>query len=166
MSAGRISLILVNAAIALGAGVYGQPTLDQNQDVIRTVIMIFSILAGFLIIAMTMIVDSVLKEGIKWGQLVRIRPTLEKRLVRYTVMFLLYIVSLILALCTQFTINTDTVFVRCVQFAFVSLATFVLLASTTLPFTIIRIQRERLDLAIDRGRPETVKAALEREKKT
>ncbi|MDE2809840.1 MAG: hypothetical protein OXN90_15600 [Gemmatimonadota bacterium] len=156
----RIVLLILAFIVAVVGAIYCQPLLKENWEVIRMMIMVFSILAGFLIVAMTAIVDSVLKEKTTWSHLVFARATVNDRLVRYAMMFLFYIATLVLALGVQITKHLQCDWVEYLQMVFLTSSIFMLLLSCGLPFTMIRIQRERYETALDAERPKNIKDAL------
>ncbi|MEO1706908.1 MAG: hypothetical protein AAFR69_04165, partial [Pseudomonadota bacterium] len=129
---------------------------------------IFSILAGFLIAVITFIAEPTLQQARTWGELQRMKATVRRKLIRQMLLFFLYLLTLGIALAMFLTPPAMLELLKWLQTAFLGLATFVFLASFSLPGLLMKIQMERYEAALEDTRPKVVtdaKKAAEQAKK-
>nr|WP_318272566.1 hypothetical protein [Paracoccus saliphilus] len=155
----RLVKLIGAVAVSLYVGYRFQPAVADNKDAVNTVVTIFSILAGFLIAVITFVAEPILKQATDWNELQKMKDTVRRKLFRQKILFFLYLLTLGLALAMYLTPKEMVDVLRWLQMAFLSLATFVFLASFSLPGSLTRIQMERYDAALDASRPPVVSAA-------
>lgn len=158
------------AALGLSAfiGHRFQPMVSNNPDAVNTVVTIFSILAGFLIAVITFIAEPTLQQAKNWEELQHMKETVRRKLFRQKLLFFLYLLTLGIALAMYLTPPEKVDVLECLQMIFLGLATFVFLASFSLPGSLMKIQMERYEAALEDSRPKVVtdaKKAAERAKK-
>lgn len=160
-------------SIALGvAGFIGyrfQPMVSNNPDAVNTVVTIFSILAGFLIAVITFIAEPTLQAAKNWYELQQMKATVKRKLFRQKILFFLYLLTLGTALAMYLTPATSVRVLKWMQTVFLGLATFVFLASFSLPSSLMKIQMERYEVALENTRPRVVskaKTATEKARKS
>ena len=160
---------LVKLAIALGvAGFIGyrfQPMVFNNPDAVNTVVTIFSILAGFLIAVITFIAEPILQAAKNWQELQQMKATVKRKLCRQKILFFLYLLTLGIALAMYLTPAASVEVLKWMQTVFLGLATFVFLASFSLPSSLMKIQMERYEVALENTRPRVVSKAKSAAKK-
>lgn len=163
---------LAKLAVALGVSAFVgyrfQPMVSNNPDAVNTVVTIFSILAGFLIAVITFIAEPVLQQARNWHELLHMKETVRRKLFRQKLLFFFYLLTLGLALAMYLTPPEMVEVLRWLQTAFLGLATFVFLASFSLPGSLMKIQIERYEAALEDSRPKVVteaKKAAERVRK-
>jgi len=133
-----------------------QPLVANNADAVNTVVMIFSILAGFLIAVITFIAEPTLKQAKDWEELQQMKKTVRRKLFRHKLLFFLYLLTLGLALAMYLTPQAMIDLLKWLQAIFLGLATFVFLASFSLPGSLMKIQMERYEAALETSRPKVV----------
>lgn len=150
---GRL-LFLGAALVASGlTGWLGQPLISNNTDAINTIVTIFSILAGFLIAVITFIAEPALARAKDWQELQTLKPEVEKKLTRQSLLFVLYLATLGLALA-MFLVPDDCRNVLVwFERIFLGLAVFIFLLSFTLPGSLMKIQMERYESILSNSAP-------------
>ena len=160
---------LIKLACALGVSAFigyrFQPMVSNNPDAVNTVVTIFSILAGFLIAVITFIAEPTLRAAKSWNELQRMKETVRRKLFRQKMLFFLYLLTLGIALAMYLTPADSLEILKCLQMVFLSLATFVFLASFTLPGSLTKIQMERYEAALEETRPRVINDAKKAAKK-
>ncbi|MCT4655994.1 MAG: hypothetical protein N4A65_09320 [Cohaesibacter sp.] len=160
---------LTKLTIALGvSGIVGyrfQPMVSNNPDAVNTVVTIFSILAGFLIAVITFIAEPTLQAAKNWQELQQMKETVRRKLFRQKLLFFLYLLTLGTALAMYLTPPASVEVLKWLQMAFLGLATFVFLASFSLPGSLMKIQMERYEAALEETRPSVVTKAKKAAKK-
>ena len=152
----RIGKLCVALAVSAFVGLKFQPMVSNNPDAVNTVVTIFSILAGFLIAVITFIAEPTLQAAKDWQELQRMKETVRKKLFRQKILFFLYLATLGTALAMYLTPATSIELLKWLQVCFLSLATFVFLASFSLPGSLMKIQMERYEAALEDSRPKVV----------
>ncbi|MGB4114098.1 MAG: hypothetical protein WBK15_13775 [Yoonia sp.] len=160
----RLLMLLAGVAISAFIGVRFQPMISNNSDAVNTVVTIFSILAGFLIAVITFIAEPTLKQAKNWDELQHMKATIRRRIFRQKILFFLYLLTLGVALAMYITPIDQIKLLVCMQTLFLGLATFVFLASFSLPSSLMRIQMERYEAALESSRPAVVTDALKQAK--
>lgn len=155
----RLGKLLFAVAVSVFVGYQLQPMVSNNQDAVNTVVTIFSILAGFLIAAITFIMEPTLQQAKNWEELQHMKKTMQRRMFRQKILFFLYLLTLGFALAMYLTPASMIEITRWLQALFLGLATFVFIASFSLPGSLMRIQMERYEAALEQTRPEVVSDA-------
>lgn len=162
----RVVKLVVALAVAAFVGYRFQPMVSNNPDAVNTVVTIFSILAGFLIAVITFIAEPTLQGAKNWQELQKMKKTVHNKLFRQKMLFFLYLVTLGVALAMYLTPPASVEVLKWLQMAFLGLATFVFLASFSLPGSLMKIQMERYEAALEETRPKVVTDAQKAAKKT
>lgn len=158
----RIAKVIFAGLLSAFVGYYFQPRVANNPNAVNAVVTIFSILAGFLIAVITLIAEPVLKQAKDWQELQLMKSTIRRQLLRQNILFFLYLLTLGFALA-MFLTPTDFVQLQCwLQMIFLGLATFVFIASFTLPGALMKIQLERYEAALEETRPAVLKEATKK----
>lgn len=152
----RILKLAGAASISAYVGYRFQPMVSNNPNAVNTVVTIFSILAGFLIAVITFIAEPTLQQAKNWEELQLMKDTVRRKLFRQKVLFFLYLLTLGTAIAMFLTPAELTDILRWLRTAFLSLATFVFLASFSLPGSLMKIQMERYEAALEKSRPKVV----------
>ena len=163
----RIGKLLFALSISAFIGLRFQPMVSNNPDAVNTVVTIFSILAGFLIAVITFISEPTLQAAKNWEELQQMKETVRRKLFRQTILFFLYLLTLGIALAMYLTPPTSCLILQWLQTVFLGLATFVFLASFSLPSSLMKIQMDRYEAALEDTRPKVVtdaKKAAKRKK--
>jgi len=141
--------------ISGGAGYFLQPLISGNSDAVNTIVTIFSILAGFLIAVITFIGDP----GIRgWKELQIDKRAVEAKLRRHRMLFHLYLLTLGLALAMFLVPDTFCVAELWLERFFVGSATFVFLASFSLPGSLSALQMERYEVVLNSQLPQALRS--------
>lgn len=140
-------------------GYFFQPLVANNPNAVNTVVTIFSILAGFLIAVITLIAEPTLARAKDWQELQLMKATIQRKLRRQSILFFFYLLTLGIALVMFLVPDAATEVQRWLQTVFLGLATFVFLASFDLPGSLMKIQMERYEAAMDDTKPTVIKTA-------
>lgn len=163
----RMAKLILALAISAFIGWRFQPMVANNPDAVNTVVTIFSILAGFLIAVITFIAEPTLQAAKNWEELQQMKETVRRKLFRQKILFFLYLLTLGIALAMYLTPPTSCMILQWLQTVFLGLATFVFLASFSLPGSLMKIQMDRYEAALEDTRPKVVtdaKKAAKRKK--
>lgn len=155
----RLAKLVLALGISVFIGYRFQPMVSNNPDAVNTVVTIFSILAGFLIAVITFIAEPTLQQAKNWDELQHMKETVRRKLFRQKLLFFLYLLTLGVALAMYLTPPGMVEVLRWLQTAFLGLATFVFLASFSLPDSLMKIQMERYEAALEDSRPKVVTEA-------
>lgn len=156
----RLGKLALAITVSIAAGYFLQPMVSHNTDAVNTVVTIFSILAGFLIAVITLIVEPTLKQAKNWDELQLMKKTIRRKLFRQKLLFFLYLITLGVALGTFLVPDTYTELRRMLESVFIGLAFFVFLASFDLPGSLMNIQMERYEAEMDVTKPQVLKDAI------
>jgi hypothetical protein len=160
----RLAKLFTALGLSCYVGYRFQPMVADNSDAVNTVVTIFSILAGFLIAVITLIAEPTLQQARDWNELQVMKETVRRQLLRQKILFFLYLVTLGFALMMYLVPATMTDVMRWLQSAFLGLATFVFLASFSLPGSLMKIQMDRYEAALEDTRPSVVSEAKKKMK--
>jgi len=152
----RLAKLVFALGVSAFIGCRFQPMVSNNPDAVNTVVTIFSILAGFLIAVITFIAEPTLQAAKNWGELQQMKATVRRKLFRQNLLFFLYLLTLGMALAMYLTPSASVEVLKWLQTAFLGLATFVFLASFSLPGSLMKIQMERYEAALEETRPKVV----------
>ncbi len=145
----RTGFIIFAAIVAVASAYFGQPLVHENEQAINFLVTFFSILAGFMVAIITIVGDPVLLPSGTWRTAEMNRDKLENRLIRHKWLFILYLITLTLVFfsmllnknCPQITIWLER--------GFLFFGVFALILSMSLPGSLIKIQRERIEIEIE-----------------
>ncbi len=152
----RVARLAAAVIMSIFVGYEFQPMVANNPDAVNTVVTIFSILAGFLIAVITFIAEPSLQQAKNWGELQKMKKTVHRKLYRQTLLFFLYLLTLGLALAMYLAPAEMHGVQKLLQTLFLGLATFVFLASFTLPGSLMKIQMERYEALLKDSQPKVV----------
>ncbi|SPZ07590.1 Uncharacterised protein [Pseudomonas luteola] len=156
----RIVFLFISIVISIFAGINGQQFIHMNKDAVDIIINTFSILAGFLMTALTFVIEP--KPGAKiWRADAARRQNFHNRLVRYKWLFVIYLLVLGLAFITMAVGGDEkkqyTDIIIFLEKVYLSLACFAFLVSLSLPGQLMKFQMERYEELIEakkKGEPE------------
>ncbi|WP_072504924.1 hypothetical protein [Phaeobacter porticola] len=150
----RIISLVGLLVLSIVSGYFLQPLVSGNKDAINTIVTIFSILAGFLIAVITFIGDPGLRG---WKELQLDKRSAQAKLSRHRMLFHLYLLTLALALAMFLVPETYITTQLWLERFFVGSATFVFLASFSLPRSLSALQMERYETALAEQLPDFLK---------
>ncbi len=153
----RLSVLLIGAIVSLSAGYYLQPMISGNKEAINTIVTIFSILAGFLIAVITFIADPVIKAANGWQDLQHKKRNVRNKIFRHRLLFYFYLISLGLALSMFLLPSTFVKTTIWLERGFLTVSTFVFLASFKLPGSLMDLQMARYEAELEDKKPEVLK---------
>jgi len=134
-----------------------RPLVRGNADAVTLLATVFSILAGLLIGIVTLLSDASLVPEGGWRVAVLARPVLQRRLQRHRLLFLVYLLTLVLLLASTLVPDAWDNTLATIETAYLFFATIGFLYSFRLPWTLARIQTERLDAVIEERRQDATK---------
>lgn len=154
----RLFILLTGVAVSLCAGYFLQPMISGNKEAINTIVTIFSILAGFLIAVITFIADPVIKGANGWQDLQLKKRNVRNKIFRHRLLFYFYLISLGLALAMFLLPSTFIKTTIWLERGFLTVSTFVFLASFKLPGSLMDLQMARYDAELEDKKPEVLKS--------
>lgn len=154
---GKRGIYIIVSAIGSGTLAYIFPTaLQQSESALEGIISVFSILAGVLVAVMSIIGDpSMLLSG-NWRLGYENAKAIQKRISNYALLIALYVIVLIGVLILMMMKDAS---VDGFKWAYIIVqigATFGLLLSIPLPFSLMAIQKDRMDQEIRRRRTPSI----------
>ncbi|WP_319772806.1 hypothetical protein [Breoghania sp.] len=155
----RITKIVILLFISCFVGYRFHPTVQNNPNAVNTIVTVFSILAGFLIAVITFVTEPILKQAKDWSELSLMKETVRRKLFRHQILFFLYLLTLGIALAMYLTPPGMTQVLKWLETVFLGLATFVFLASFSLPGSLMKIQMERYEAALEEKLPKVISNA-------
>lgn len=126
------------------------PFLEASPATLAGIVSVFSILAGVLVAVISIIGDpSMLLPG-NWRVGYVHAQTIQDRIAEYAHLVLIYVIVLVLVLtCTLLQENKVTVLPWAFE-ALAGLTVFALMLSLPLPYSLMAIQKERMDQEVQR----------------
>jgi hypothetical protein len=139
--------LLVSIFAGIAVGIYGKAFFHENKEARDVIVMVFTILAGFLIAVMTLLGDQSVLPG-AWRIAEVKREVIRAKLIQQKWMFYLYLMTLsMIFVCTilgkQWPAVTDVV--ERVYFGF---ATTAFLLSFRLPAVLMEVQMDRVEAVV------------------
>lgn len=145
---GRVNFGLAVLAVALIATAAFSDRLSNSVDVLGIIATIFSILAGVLMAVISILGDPSMLMDPSWRQSYVRASEIQRKLQRNTDVFVLYILTLASVFVFCLMKDTDPLFIWVQKTTFfLTVAGFI--ASLSLPFSLIALQRDRLKSTID-----------------
>lgn len=148
----RIALIAVACVLGALGGYYGQPWIHDNDRAINVIVTAFSILAGFLVAIMTIIADPSAFARRSWRAHEFARSAIYNKLRRQRYLFLLYLATLSAIFLESLVPKHWSALITWIERVYFGMAIAAFVVSFGLPETLMRIQLERFDHAIESRR--------------
>lgn len=145
---GRINFSIIAIGVSLVATVAFGERLNNDPDTIGIIATVFSILSGVLIAVISILGDPSMIMDQSWRHSYLKSQEIQRKLHRNTDIFLLYIVLLATSLAFVLVDAADPLFVW-LQRACFFLIVLAFVASLSLPFSLKKIQSQRLAEAIE-----------------
>ncbi|MDR1889171.1 MAG: hypothetical protein LBQ81_07335, partial [Zoogloeaceae bacterium] len=130
----------------------GQPLIHGNDQAVNVIVMVFSVLAGFLVAIIAVVGDPVLLPPGTWRAAEIERDKLVNRLVRHKWLFVAYLITLALIFFALLVAKALPDWGVWLERLFLFFATFSFLLSLQLPSALMQAQRERIDAVIEHRR--------------
>ena len=141
----RILLFVFAAACGIGAAIYGQPFIHNNDRAINVIVTAFSILAGFLVALMTLVGDPSVFGGRSWRHAENARKVVFNKLARQKWMFVLYLATLLLILASSLLEKALPNVTIWLERVYLCTAVMAFILSFALPSALMKIQLARHD---------------------
>ena len=148
--------ITIAAVFSVMIGITFQPTAEGDFEVVRTVVTIISVLAGFLIASMVIVAKPAITYAKDGRELQLMKDSVYRMLLRFKLIFLLFIATLCLALAIR--LSSDH-YKWVLEMVFLSLSVFDLLISLKIPGILISMHMDIYDLEIEKHQPKIVHKA-------
>lgn len=155
-----VSKIKFAIAVTLYSGLgayYGQPLIHGNDNAINIIVTFFSILAGFLVVIITIIGDPASLPSGGWQRARLGSEVLYNRLMRHRLLFLLYLTTLLLIFVATLVKGKFAAVDVWIErtYLFFSIAAFSL--SFQLPTSLMNLHKERIEHEIEARREQEAK---------
>lgn len=148
----EVAFLCLSLALGAASGHYAQPFVHDNGEAISLLATVFSILAGLLVGIITLLSDASVIPGVGWRAAALARPVLKRRLARHRILFLVYLATLVLLLLSVLIPDNFVRTLIWIERAYVFLGTIGFAYSFRLPWSLARIQEERVDAVIEERR--------------
>lgn len=156
----RRLLFFLGAAVVSGwCGWHGQPLVHENNDARAMITDVFSILAGFLMTVLTLLIEPKPTAKI-WREAAAKKTTFINRIIRYKWLFMLYlsVLGLVFAANLLGKSKDSVELLLWVERAYLTLATLAFIISLTLPNQLMQLQVGRYNEMInEKKKPEVEK---------
>ena len=144
----KLFFFIFNIMFAAGISFFFGKEISKNKDAINLIVTVFSILAGFLIAVITLIVDPIISSTDNISELKLMRNTVRNKLRRHEWLFYLYLLSLAILLSLLIIPDTYKMVKLLTSHIFVFLSVAVFLNSFALPSSLISIQLDKYEAKI------------------
>lgn len=148
----RIRIGILAAVLAGMASYFSQPLIHGNDQAVNVIVTVFSVLSGFLIAIIAIVGDPVLLPPGTWRAAELEREKLNNRLIRHKWLFTLYLITLGLVFFALLLKDKDPNIVLWLERSFLFFGVFAFILSLTLPGSLMKVQRERIDAVIEHRR--------------
>lgn len=145
-------LFVVSAGVL--SGVFGGPLIHENKEATEVIVLVFPILAGFLIAIMTILGDPTAFSSGSWRSVELARKATFNGLARQKWLFIMYLLAVIGAFIAALLKKPCPRVTEIIERLYFGLAVSCFLLSLSLPGALMKIQLERHDLMIKRKRVE------------
>lgn len=146
----RIIFLLGAATVSGWCGWHGQPLIHESDDARSMITDVFSILAGFLMTVLTLLIEPKPTAKI-WREAASKKTTFVNRIIRYKWLFMLYLIVLGMIFSANL-LATDPELVNpliWLERIYLTLATLAFIVSLTLPNQLMQLQVGRYNEMID-----------------
>lgn len=150
----KIRLAALAVVFACLCSYFGQPLIHNNEQALNVIVTVFSVLAGFLVAIIAVVGDPALLPPGSWRAAEQERDKLNDRLVRHKWLFLLYLITLALifiSLLFKSAAQCESL-VLWVERTYLFFGSLSFTLSLTLPSSLMKVQRERIDAVIEHRR--------------
>lgn len=146
--------------IGVGCSYYAAPFAYDNREVVSIFVTVYSVLAGFLVAVIAILGDPALLPSGSWQKAENHREAIERRLIRHTWLFGLYLVTIAVIFVSALLRDApETVVSESIKHwmtrVYIGLGVAAFLLSLALPKMLMNVQRARVDAEIERRRGET-----------
>ncbi len=148
----KIAVFALRIALSAAAVYWGQPLISGNTQAINLIVTVFSILAGFLVGIITLLGDPAMLPGKTWRGAFLAKGLLARRILRKKFLFLAYLLTLALIMVSFLVQKSQPALNVWIERSYVFLGTFAFLASLQLPWTLSRIQIDRMEAEVSKRR--------------
>lgn len=132
------------------AGWHGQPLVHESKDAASMITSVFSILAGFLMTVLTLLIEPKPTAKI-WRESAALKTNFVNRLIRYKWLFMLYLIVLGAIFCTEL-VATNAKYSSAVVWmerVYLTLTCLGFIISLTLPNQLMQLQVDRYNELIE-----------------
>lgn len=148
MDTRRTAYIFFSAVIAAAVSFYFSPFLDKTNNVISSIIDIYAILAAVLVAVISIIGDPTMLIPGGWRIGYVHAQQIQRRIGRFSHLFFLYLTTLFIAIIAMAVKDNDYDNKLFIYYIFTFVSVFSFLLSITLPYTLMKIQKDRMDEVI------------------
>ena len=146
----RMWFFIGAAVVSVWCGWYGQPLIHESDDARSMITDVFSILAGFLMTVLTLLIEPKPTAKI-WREAASKKTTFVNRIVRYKWLFMLYLSVLGMVFAANLLSESE----ECAEILvwlerlYLSFATLAFIISLTLPNQLMQLQVNRYNEIIE-----------------
>lgn len=140
---------MASLVAAAAGGVCGQPLIHGNESAVTLIVTMFSLLAGLLVGILTLVSDPALLPTSTWRAADKVKGALFVRMRAHRLLFLVYLSTLAAIFAASVLQARAPVVVKWLETAYLSLSILGFIYSFTLPWSLARLQRERLEGLVD-----------------
>ncbi|MEO8644016.1 hypothetical protein [Pseudomonas sp.] len=146
----RLFFFLGAATVSVWCGWHGQPLIHESDDARSMITDVFSILAGFLMTVLTLLIEPKPTAKI-WREAASKKTTFVNRIIRYKWLFMLYLIVLGMVFTANLLDKSKDYADALVwiERIYLALATLAFIISLTLPNQLMQLQVGRYNEMID-----------------
>ncbi len=145
-----IASAILALVVSSAAAYFGQPAIHGNDQAVNVIVTVYSILAGFVVAILGIVGDPALLPHRSWRIATARRDEIRQRIVRYGVLFVLYLITLLLVFLAALLKDDSGCWRVFLERAYLFCGTFSFMFSFVLPFILIKVHNQRLDEEIKR----------------
>jgi len=153
----RATFLATSLLASIAVAYFGEPYAIQNTDAILVLVTVFTVFAGFLVAIVTVLGDPGLIPPGSWRIAEVRREETENRLIRHVWLFVLYLIAIALlfaGVLLEKGPGVDAFAKSWITRAYLCVGSFSFLLTFALPFSLLALQRARIDAEIERRRKE------------
>jgi hypothetical protein len=166
MHFGRLLFFVVCAAIGAAVSWISQPYVHENSDATTVIVTVMTVLAGFMIAIITVLGDPTSVPDGTWRTVEARRENIESKIIRHAYLFTLYLLALAFLFAATVLKKVPekdlwyglSPWVKWIDYAYVFFGVTSFLLTFSLPFSLQKIQMERLKLEAQRRKIATLEA--------
>lgn len=141
----KVTFGLLAISFAATVAWFGRPLIHKNYEAMNVLVTVFSILAGFLIAVISVAGDPTIFKPGTWRIVEVQRRGALNRLVRHKWLFVIYLITLCTVFCVFLFKELYPTVARNLEALFLFFGALSFIFSVMLPFTLVRIQEEKIE---------------------
>jgi hypothetical protein len=148
----KVRLAALSVILAILVSVKGQPFISDKSEAINVIVTVFSILAGFIVAAITLLGDPKSLPPGSWRIAELSRDKMYAKLDKHKFLFVCYLLTLLLIFLSLLLKKDFPTANRIIEHTYLFIGTIGFIFSFLLPQALMNLQRERIEHEISERR--------------